>query len=136
DVPGASAQRVLLVNLGAPRDFHEHSFFKALYGAGKALGRIRADEGSIALVDVEVSGRPLAWRIMHAARILADAGYRFDAPKQAKDDGTQRSRGARSLTLLLSSKATPGLETAMRRGAAVAAGMALTRDLGNLPGNV
>jgi leucyl aminopeptidase len=45
-------------------------------------------------------------------------------------------RGAREITLLISEKVSAKLSGAVKRGLAIAEGIALTKDLGNLPGNV
>jgi leucyl aminopeptidase len=136
DLPGTAAERVLLVSLGDRRSFDENAYFKALSGAGKALSGSKAQSAAVTLADIDVRNHPLAWRVQQATRILADSNYRFDAPR-AKTNGQQaESRGPQSITLLVSQKATPELESAMSRGEAIAEGMALTKDLGNLPGNV
>src|SRR5690606_11354620 len=60
--------------------------------------------------------------------------YRFDAPKT--NGRKTKDRGARSVALVTAGDVTAEIELAVRRGAAIAEGMALARDLGNLPGNV
>ncbi len=75
-------------------------------------------------------GHELAWRAQTASRILADGAYRFDAPgKTAK-----KERGARKITLLVGDKVSDELKKAVQQGRAVAEGIALAKDLGNLPG--
>lgn len=65
--------------------------------------------------------------------MLIDGSYRFDAPKAENCDG---ERGADNIRLLIPEEVTPELEEAARRGRAIAEGMALAKDLGNLPANV
>jgi leucyl aminopeptidase len=132
DLPGVTAERVLLVSLGARESFGETAFRAALAGVAAALGEGNAKNAAVALADVDVPGRPLAWRLQLASRVLADGCYRFDAPK---DDG-DFDRGARHIELLISAQVTPELAASAVRGAAIAEGMALARDLGNLPGNI
>ena len=106
--------------------------------APSATGAAR--DAAVTLADVDVPGRSLAWRLQHASRLLADGAYRFNFPCAAGDaqnETRQRRAGTRSLALLI---AEPGsrrtIEAAIRRGHAIAEGMALARDLGNLPGNI
>jgi leucyl aminopeptidase len=128
---GVAADRVLLVSLGARTALGDRSFRDALSGAGRALAAGAAADAAVALVEVDVPNRSLPWRVQNAARLLADAAYKFDAPR-AKPPA---ARGARKAVLLVSGDAS-GLEAAVRTGLAIADGMALTKDLGNLGGNV
>ena len=128
---GVAADRVLLVSLGARTALGDRSYRDALSGAGRALATGAAADAAVALVEVDVPNRSLPWRVQNAARLLADAAYKFDAPR-AKPPA---ARGARKAVLLVSGDAT-GLDAAVRTGLAIADGMALTKDLGNLGGNV
>src|SRR5690606_9514309 len=108
----------------------------ALAAAAKALAATPAKDAVIALADIELAKRDLPWRLQQAARILADGAYRFDALKSDKDKKDKKHRGAKKLVLLVTSELTAELDTAVLQGHAVATGMALAKDLGNLPGNL
>jgi leucyl aminopeptidase len=136
DMPGLAAGRVLLVSLGKPDEFGDRAFRDALRGAAKALAGGAAREAAGALADVELPGRSLAWRVRQATRLLADGGYRFEAPRAAGGGKEKQDRGAREVALLTSGPADAALEAEVRRGQAIAEGVALAKDLGNLPGNV
>ena len=138
DLSGIAAERVLLVSLGQRADFGEKAFRDAVAGAAGVIAGGAAHDAAVALADVDVPGRSLAWRLQLATRLLADGAYRFAFPSAvATGDGDgARRRGARTITLLISGKATPQLAGAVRSGQAIAEGMALAKDLGNLPGNV
>jgi len=99
------------------------------------LAGLGTGTAAVTLADVDLPGRSLDWRLQQAARLLADGAYRFAAPRAAPD-GARRRAGARAITLVIAGKVTPALTAAVRRGEAIAEGMALARDLGNLPGNV
>ncbi len=133
DVPGTAARRVLLVSLGARDRFGEKAFDDALKGTAKALREGKAAKASVTLAQADVPGRSRAWQLQHASCLLADGQYRFDAPKQ-ENGGAKH--GARDIALVIDEEPTPELELAVRRGQAVAEGIALTKDLGNLPPNV
>jgi leucyl aminopeptidase len=90
----------------------------------------------VTLADVELPGRSLAWRLRQAACLLADGAYRFEAPRAARDGKREQKRGARKAALLITDPVDAGLKDAVRRGRAIAEGLALAKDLGNLPGNV
>ncbi len=132
DLPGVAAPRVLVVSLGARDAFGDKAFRDALAGAVKGLGGLGAKDAAVTLADVELPDRSLAWRLRQASRVLADGAYRFDAPRAEKTG----ARGPSTITLLIADRVTAELAEAVRRGQAVAEGMALAKDLGNLGGNV
>ncbi|TAH43040.1 MAG: leucyl aminopeptidase [Betaproteobacteria bacterium] len=134
DLPGVAAERVLLVSLGNRDDFGDKAYRDALAAAAKVLTGSAAKDAGVLLADVDMPERALEWRLQQAARILADGGYRFDALKSGKE--AKKERGTRKFTLVIAGKVSAALESAVARGQAIAEGMALARDLGNLPGNV
>lgn len=94
---------MLLVSLGPREKFGDKAFLDALAGAAKVLGAGKAKEAVVTLADVDVPpGRTLTWRMQQAARVLADEGYRFPAPKKKTNGAAEQDRGARSITLLTS----------------------------------
>jgi len=133
DLPGVEAERVLLVSLGKREEFGDKSFREAVSGAAKAIAGGTARDAAVTLTDIEVPGRSQAWRVREASRLLADGAYRFDAPRVKT---SKKDRGVRRVTLLNSGKINDEVKKALRHGHAVAEGMALAKDLGNLPGNV
>ena len=132
---GVEADRVLLVSLGKLSEFSEKAFRDALILTSKSLADSVAQEAAVALMDVEVPGRSPAWRVQEAGRVLADGAYRFDLPR-AKTDKKEHKRGPRNITLLTSDRVNEPLRNAVAHAQAVAEGMALAKDLGNLPGNI
>jgi leucyl aminopeptidase len=132
DLTGVAAERVLLVALGGRAELADKSYNAALAGAAKALATGVASAAAATLADLDVPGRDGVWRARQAARLLADAAYTFDAPRKEPP----AKRGAQSVSLLLDAAATPELTAAVAQGLAIAAGMALTKDLGNHGGNV
>jgi leucyl aminopeptidase len=134
-LPGLPCPRVLLVSMGKSGELSEKAYRDAVAAAAKVLAAGRTEDAGFCLADVEVPGRSTAWAVQVAARSLADATYRFQAPKSAKDNG-DKPAGASKITLLTRHKVSARLEAAIQRGQAVAEGMALAKDLGNLPANV
>ena len=78
--------------------------------------------------------RSVAWRIRQAALIAQEATYRFDQFKSKKEE---LRRPLRKLTFAVErrNELAPA-EEALQQGLAIAEGMALAKNLGNLPGNV
>ncbi len=135
DLPGTEAERVLLVSLGKRGEFGDKAFRDALSSAAKVLADGAAKDAVVTLADIEVPGRSRVWRMQHASRLLTDGAYRFDAPR-AQTNNKKKERGARKVTLLTSERVNDEVKTAVHRGQAIAEGVALAKDLGNLPGNV
>ncbi|HKE88409.1 MAG TPA: leucyl aminopeptidase [Vicinamibacterales bacterium] len=131
-LPGIEADRVLLVSLGLRAEYGEKAFRDAIEGTAKRLADGAATSAAVTLTDIDLPGRSLAWRLQQATWLLADGAYHFDAPRT---NGALASRGVREIALLVG-KTTHELEGAVQRGHAIAEGVALARDLGNLPGNV
>ena len=134
DLAGIEAQRVLIVSLGPREAFGDRAFRDAVAGAARALGPINAADAALTLAAIDVPGRSPAWRVQEASRMLADGLYRFDAPKSEQRSATGRTRLER--VMVSCDAVDDSLRAAAVRGTAIAEGMALARDLGNLPGNV
>ncbi|MGE5792933.1 MAG: leucyl aminopeptidase, partial [Bacteroidota bacterium] len=130
---GVAAERVLLVGLGPESGFGPKEYREAVRAAVGAAADTGASEIVLAFGDLPVKDRDTAWRARHAALGAAEALYRFDAMKSRKS----APRALKAVTFALARKA--GEASAQRgtaEGRAIAAGVALAKDLGNLPGNV
>ena len=133
NLPGIAAPRVLLVSLGKADELTDKLYRDAVTAAAKQLAGTVAADAAFCLTDAELPHRDLAWRIAQAAQILEDSTYRCDELKSKRDESR---KGVRKIAFLTKTKDTAPLEAAVRRGTAIAEGMALAKTLGNLPGNV
>src|SRR5437764_10735727 len=133
-VKGTLADRVLLVGLGKERDFREREFRSAVRSAVRLLNETGSYEAVVYLTEEKVKRREVAWRVEHAVVVAMEAVYRFD---QMKSQPAEVRRPLRKLTLSVPQRSdlTSG-EAAAARGLAIAHGMDLARDLGNLPANI
>ncbi|MCB1745944.1 MAG: leucyl aminopeptidase [Gammaproteobacteria bacterium] len=131
DVHGIEAERVLLVACGRRDGISAGDYAKAVRSAAAALKTHKLRSAVSALLEVEVKGHDLAWKVDQHARAAAAAAYRFDEHK-SKPGGAVPSR----LGLLASDDDAPAVREALRRARALADGLKLARDLGNRPGNV
>ena len=133
-VPNVACERVLLVGLGAEAEFRDKQYHEAIAAAIRTLNATGATEASLHLTELASVKRDLKWRVAHAVQVALEVVYRFDTMK-SKPEGAQSA--LRRLTLSVGDKA--GLRLAsggLELGLAVAHGMSLTKDLGNLPSNV
>jgi leucyl aminopeptidase len=132
-VAGVAAERLLLVGLGPEKDFGEKEFADASRAAARAVLDTGAPDAALYFADLPVAGRDAEWKARQLAVAAAEAAYRFDRMKSKKPD----SRPLRRVTMATTSKRDATImERGMRAGNAIAAGVSLARDLGNLPPNV
>lgn len=131
-VANLKAERVLLVGTGKDAELSDRQLRKliaAVYGVLKTLG---GSDALLALQDVQVKGRDAYGKARLIVESLADAGYQFDRFKSQK-----ATPGAlKKITLITDKADTTAVERATREARAIAIGMALTKDLGNLPPNI
>ena len=133
NVPNVLCDRVLLVGLGRERDFDERAFREAVAAAARTLDERGAMEAVCFLTALPVKGRDTAWKVQQAVQAVEHALYRFD---QLKSEPERPRRPLRRLVLAVPSRRELAAgEEAVRAGRAVAEGVRLTRDLGNLPPN-
>ncbi len=133
-VPNVASERVLLVGLGREADFRDKQYREAVAAALRTLNATGAVEATLHLTEIGAVKRDIAWRVAQAVTVAREAGYRFDRMKSRHDDAQP---ALRRLTLGVGDKSAlrrAGL--GLERGLAVAHGMSLAKDLGNLPANV
>jgi leucyl aminopeptidase len=128
------ADRVLLVGLGRERDFTENAYRAALAAAMRALRSTGASEAGIWLTDLPLKRRDTAWKVEHAVIAATEGVYRFD---RLKSKAPESKRALRKVTLHLAKRSdVADGEIGLQRGEAIAEGITLAKDLGNLPGNI
>jgi len=134
NLPNVPCERLLLVGCGKSQEFHEGAYRQAVATSIRALRNTGATEAVLCLPELDVKGRDLPWKVRHAVETVEDTLYRFDELKSRKND---KRRPLRKIHLIVPKRSdlAPG-ETAVREGQAIAAGVALAKTLGNLPGNI
>jgi len=132
-VRGVTAERVLLVGLGREKEFGEKQYRDCARAALAAIHDTGARDACLYFAELPVPGRDIAWKARQLTMAAAEAAYRFDRMKSKKSEGRPLAQVAISATF---KRDSAGLERGASEGRAIAAGVALTRDLGNLPANV
>jgi leucyl aminopeptidase len=128
-----AAERVLLVGLGKASEFAEGPYRAAATAAVKALRTTGTVDAALYLTDLPVKGKDIAWKAEQAALAAAEAVYRFDRTKSKPSRKTHLKR------IALHAESGPDVAAASKaiaRAGAIATGVAMTRDLGNLPANL
>lgn len=133
-IPKIASERVLLVGLGCAREFAENSYHAALCAATKALCTTGAAEATLCLNELPVNDRDAAWKIEQAVLAVIDHMYRFD---KLKSKPPKQKRALKKVVLHVADRSeASAAEAAIAQAMAIAEGITLARDLGNLPGNV
>jgi len=130
DLPGVKAPRVLVVGLGDTAKFGVPQYVKAVGDAARALRTGPVKSALFTLSELNVPGRDAGWNIRQAVIAAAHACYRYTATLGAKNKKRDET-GLATLAI----QATNG-DDALAQGKAIAAGIAFTRELGNLPPNI
>ena len=131
-LPNLKAERVLLVGVGKDAELSDRQFRKVVTGALNVLKGLGGSDAVIALGDLAVKNRDTYGKVRLLVETLADGEYVFDRFKSQKAE----PRALKKITLLTSKAALADTERAATHAAAIATGMAFTRDLGNLPPNI
>jgi len=134
NVPNTLADRVLLVGCGREREFNDTHYRKVITTAVNSLNETGSMEATCYLTELNLKGRDTHWKLRQATEAAQSSLYRFDTLKSQKND---TRRPLRKFILSVSSRRelNDG-EDAMKEGQAIAKGMKLAKDLGNLPGNI
>ena len=127
-VGGLSAPRVLVVGLGEQRKFDAARFLRATREAHKALKGLPVETVASYLTEVEVPRQDMAWKLVQSALAADYSAYKYTATLKARPERVELRE------VQFSAGSYQG--DALDRATAVAAGVALARELGNLPPNI
>ena len=149
-VPNTLSERVLLVGLGKKTEFHAKQFIDAASTAMRAVQKTGAKDATLYLAELPVlskdgeavaqhnkaasAGSGQAWCLTQMTLAAHETTYRFDRLKSKPEkDG----KGLQKIHFgLLADKQATALKTTLAQAMAIAQGMKLAKDLGNLPGNI
>ncbi|CAJ0775359.1 Cytosol aminopeptidase [Ralstonia condita] len=141
EVAGVGAARVLLVGLGKEADFTDRAYAEAVRTALRALAGTKATNATWTLTEHTARDKDVAWAVLTAVTLIREASYRFiERHPELKSKRDKNSNGApsglRKVVLTVQAADAKAAAVAAARGTAIANGMDLTRDLGNLPSNI
>lgn len=135
NVPNTSCDRVLLVGCGRERELDEQSYRKITLAAMKALAATHARDAVSYLPELHVRGRDTLWNVRKAVELAEQSFYKFNRFKKTDPEKNQASL-TRLILGVSKRRELDDAEQAVAQGLALAHGIKLTRDLGNLPSNV
>ncbi len=131
---GSRATRILLVGLGARKNFGRKPYRKAVQSAAQALAKTGASEALIYLALEDQPDLDVAYR----ARIVAEAfcGQAYKIPDLKTGVKPKAWRLSTLSVAVPDAKSGRAAQQGLDVGAAIGSGMRLSRDLANLPPNV
>ncbi|QSX34589.1 leucyl aminopeptidase [Shewanella avicenniae] len=133
-VPNVLSERVLLVGCGKERELDERQYKQIIAKTINTLNETGSMEAVCFLTELHVKGRDTYWKVRQAVETTNAALYSFDSLKTRK--GEPR-RPLRKLVFNVPTRRelTVG-ERAISHGTGVSEGMALCRDVANMPPNI
>lgn len=132
DVAGITSLRVLLLGCGKKDKTTEQDLNTAITAMTKVLNGSGASDATSYLAEITVATRTISWKVRQTVITAEAALYKYT---QTKSDVTPPQNPLQRLGFF-SQDENSELEQAMQTGQAIATGMNLARELGNLPGNV
>jgi leucyl aminopeptidase len=131
---GAASARVLLVGLGLRTGFGRKQYRKALLSAAQALGKTGATDAIVYLALEEAADLDVLYRARTVAEVFCVQGYKI--PDLKTNTNSKSPKLARVSVATENARAAKAAADGVRLGAAIGSGIALARDLANLPPNV
>lgn len=128
---GVACERILLVGLGKSTDFTATRYTQALTSAAQALSKLGGKDCYNTLSLLSVQGMDASFAVRQGVLASAAAFYRFDELLIKKAPASK----LKSMTLAVAARSA-ALDAALAQATATAAGVKLTMDLGNRPGNL
>ncbi len=131
-----AAERLLVIGLGAldkQGSVTSDNFRKALQKVPDALKTTHCADLSIILGDISVAGKDAEWQARQTVEILIASQHRADSQKSKP---TEPSFILKKVTLGFTKTTSTSASQGIAIGQAIAKGVDLARELGNLPGNV
>lgn len=130
---GLRAKRLLLVGLGKKSALDRKKFITAANGVATALKKYSLTDALDTLVNLPVKDASVGNLGQLLARVYENSLYRYNQTKSSKG----KKPALKKIDVFLDDKSARGaLKKGLAAGSAAAKGMAVARELGNLPANI
>ncbi|WP_293005128.1 leucyl aminopeptidase [Nitrosomonas sp.] len=134
NVPGTQFKRILLIGLGKEQEFNEKIFLAVINSTLNALHKTAVADVMLFLSDFPNKVRTNDWKISQTVIATISSIYRFDQLKSKPENNQSKLR--KILFCIDTQEELIACEQAMQQSLAIAHGMNLTKDLGNLAPNI
>jgi leucyl aminopeptidase len=132
EVPGNHANSVLLIGCGKPKELRPSQYKNVIKTAVNALNTYKIAEACVYLNEIELPNTDKNWLVSVGSEAFAHGVYVFSETKSEKVPAP----ALKKLTWSVDKDEVKAASKAAKTGLATANGMNLTRELGNLPGNI
>jgi len=130
-VDGIAATRLLLVGLGKQPEFSETQYRKAVRAAIKALPK-GVEHAAMYLTDLVIKKATAHTKVAALVEVVMDATYQVNSIKLKKTEPVTLNK----MAIYVAKSDSEQAENGLKQGLAIAAGVSLAKDLGNLPPNI
>jgi leucyl aminopeptidase len=130
-LPNIAAQRVMLVGLGKIAEFTERQYRQSVRAAVKAMPK-GVESAGFLLAELPIKKSNVASKVAQLVEVVLDASYQINAIKEKKP----QPNALQKVTIYVDKSDINEAEQAVKSGTAIATGVALAKDLGNLPPNI
>lgn len=131
---GLDGVRVVVVGLGKQGDLKPKVFASAAQAAARAVQALPRGSCYWMLHESDVAQVDTEWKAAYSVQAVLEAAYRFDQCKGRPEDHSEA--GVSELLLIANRDEQRAVIAGIAQGEALVSGMTLTKDLGNLPGNI
>ena len=131
-LPEGEIERILLVGLGKKDALSAKLYRKALCSAASGLKKSVIKSAVCCLAEADVKNADLTWKSRQIVEVFSDAAYQFTQLKAEKETDLKLQK----LTITAPESEDAAACDGLAQGKAVAAAVSLTKQLGDLPGNV
>lgn len=133
-VPNVLSERILLIGCGKERELDERQYKQVIEKTINTLNDTGSMEAVCFLTELHVKGRNNYWKVRQAIETAQETLYTFD---QLKSNKVELRRPLRKMVYNVPTrrKLTHG-DRAIQHALAIAAGIKVAKDLGNMPPNI
>ncbi len=131
-IPDNNIERILLVGLGKKDAISAKDFRGALTAAINCIKKSAIKSVVCSLAEVEVSNADWQWKSRQIVEVFNDAVYQYTTHKANKELDSKLE----SIRIITPADQSSPVQAGLNQGLAIAQGVALTKHLADLPGNV
>ncbi|MEQ1528604.1 MAG: leucyl aminopeptidase [Methylococcales bacterium] len=131
-IPGDNIARVLLVGLGKKDAVSGKNYRSALTAAINSIKKSAIKSVVCTLAETDVTGNDWQWKSRQIVEIFNDAVYQYTATKANKELDSK----IETIRISVPAENEQAAQTGLDQGLAIAQGVALTKHLADLPGNI
>lgn len=133
NINGVKAKRILLIGCGKKAELDAKKYAVILQNTSKALEKYSLTDALLSLTTLNVKDQDIDRKALQVARIFEASQYRYSKTKSKPDPASK----LKSLHVFVrNTKERLAAKKGLITGAAIANGMSVARELGNLPANI